>query len=62
MKKLIGFIGVWSLYFLGDLTSRLMYKKGLQWLYVPSCKLMIWSLNVQDWAKLAKPWEHVNKN
>lgn len=59
MKKIIGFITSWTLYYLGHFTSKLMNE--LPFLYSTYNWLMIKSMNIQDWAKLKSPWKNVKK-
>ena len=62
MKKALGYLGAYGCYHLGDILSRPMQWKWLHWLYIPYNRLMIWSVNIQDWAALPKPWRRVAKN
>lgn len=55
MKKVIGYIGTWTLYYLGHISSKLMYKipvfyKMYQW-------FMMKSFEVQNWSELKSPWK-----
>jgi hypothetical protein len=56
MKKFIGCIVTWILYWLGDLVSKPMYYIDLWWLYPVYNRLMIWSVDVQDWSGADGPW------
>ncbi len=51
-KKLVGFPIVWLLYYSGYLISRIP-----NFYYPVYNKLMIWSSEIQDWAKLTSPWK-----
>ena len=55
MKKIIGFTLAWSLYYLGHWTSLLMKKYDVGFSFYSWC--MVTSADIQDWAKLSKPWE-----
>ena len=57
MRKLSGYIISWSLYWLGDLVSYPMHYFDWAWLYPIYNRLMIASVDVQDWAKIDGPWE-----
>ena len=56
MRKLIGYIVSWTLYWFGHLTSYLLNFDSMWWLYPVYNRLMLWSLNAQDWAGNATPW------
>ena len=56
MRKAIGWLVSWSLYWIGDMVSRLMNFDSMWWLYPVYNKLMLWSLLVQDWAGNLTPW------
>ena len=59
MRKFIGYIVSWILYWLGDLTSKPMHYLDWYWLYPLYNLLMCWSVDVQDWAKLINgPWSY----
>lgn len=60
MKKIIGKIGSWSTYYLGDFISKFMYKKWFTWVYIPYSFLMRKSSDIQDWANLDQPWIRVD--
>lgn len=56
MKKIIAFIPVYILYYIGDRLSKfdsLGSYKAYNW-------FMQRSVQLQDWAKLNKPWEHID--
>ena len=57
IRKFIGFIPCWTCFILGDWISHLLYYDSLVWLYPTYNKLMLISSDIQDWAKLNKPWE-----
>lgn len=56
MRKLIGYIISWILFWIGDLVSKPMDRFDWAWLYPMYNRLMISSLLVQDWAKNTTPW------
>lgn len=56
MRKLIGYIVSWVLYWLGDLTSKPLHYLNWWWLYPVYNRLMIWSVDVQDWSGADGPW------
>jgi hypothetical protein len=60
MKKFIGYIVSWTLFWLGDLASKPMNYLDWAWLYPIYNCLMSLSLDVQDWSGAAGPW--VKKN
>lgn len=60
MKKTIGYIGAYSLYYIGDLACKISYKIDSYWLAMLYQWSMSKSANIQDWAKLNKPWKKVN--
>ena len=55
MKKIIGYIGAYSCYWIGDLFCRINIFNLYQ-------TFMIWSSDIQDWAKLDGPWTNVEDN
>jgi hypothetical protein len=57
MRKFIGYVVSWILYWLGDLTSKPMNYLDWYWLYPVYNRLMCWSVDVQDWSKADGPWE-----
>lgn len=61
MKKLIGYIGSWTLYWLGDFTSRPMHSFDWAWLYPTYNNLMLWSSDIQEWAGNETPWREEEK-
>ena len=60
MRKLIGYILSWTLYWLGDFVSKPMHWTYGYWLYPVYNRLMIWSTDVQDWSGCDGPWGEVN--
>jgi len=60
MKKSIGYILSWTLYWLGNLVSKPMHYIDWWWLYPVYNNLMRASLSVQDWAKIDGPWSNKN--
>jgi hypothetical protein len=57
MRKNIGYLVSWSLYWLGDLVSRIMQFDSMWWLYPVYNQLMCGSLRIQDWANIdTGPW------
>lgn len=59
MKKLVGYIISWALFYIGDVTSKVMEltEEGWTWkLYPVYNKCMSWSLCVQQWAGTKTPW------
>ena len=57
MKKVIGLIGSYAFFYLGDWTSILMKKTGCEFLYPIYKEFMNYSLNLQYWADLDRPWK-----
>lgn len=55
MKKIIAYIPTYLLYYIGDIISKSFIYK-----YLVGYKIYSWfmwaSSNIQDWAKLSKPW------
>jgi hypothetical protein len=58
MKKLIGYITAWSLFWIGHWTSLIM--GVVPALYTTYRWLMYKSMSVQDWADNKTPWSHLN--
>jgi hypothetical protein len=56
IKKLIAYLVSWTLFWMGDLVSRLIDNEDTFNLYSMSNKLMNASLSVQDWAENKTPW------
>lgn len=56
MRRTIGYIVSWILFWIGDLVSKPMDRFDWAWLYPVYNRLMISSLLVQDWAKNITPW------
>lgn len=63
LRKSIGYIAAWILYYLGDWVSKPMYKWDMfAWLYPLYNNLMYWSISVQDWADDPDgPWSSIEK-
>ena len=57
MRKIIGYVVSWSLYWSGDLISKPMHYLDWYWLYPVYNRLMCWSSDVQDWSNAIGPWE-----
>lgn len=76
MKKLIGYIGAYGCYYIGDFFCKIGYLKinKDKYLYdfLPNFmgtfifnryhSFMFYSGQIQDWAKLDKPWTNVENN
>jgi len=60
MRKLIGYILSWTLYWLGDFISKPMHYFDWGCLYPVYNRLMIWSADAQDWSECNGPWRKVN--
>jgi hypothetical protein len=58
MKKHIGYITAWSLFWIGHWTSLIM--GVVPALYTIYRWLMYKSMAVQDWANNKTPWSHIN--
>jgi len=52
MKKIIGFLPCWGCFWLGHWISLLFEVFEWGWLYSIYNGLMLWSLNINDWAGL----------
>ncbi len=55
MKKIVGWPLTWGLYYMGNFTSNYI----MNWFpraYLLYSKLMVWSLSVQEWSGLERPW------
>lgn len=57
MKTILGYIGSWVLYGLGDLVSKPMHYLDWAWLYPTYNRLMLWSCNLQEWGNGCGPWQ-----
>jgi hypothetical protein len=57
MKKFIGYVVSWILFWIGDLVSKPMHYINWWWLYPVYNQLMISSADVQDWSNANGPWE-----
>lgn len=62
MRKIVGLIGSYTFFYLGDWTSILMEKTDWDWLYPSYKQFMNWSLNLQYWADLDRPWKEPTQN
>jgi hypothetical protein len=60
MRKFIGYVVSWTLYWLGDLISKPMNYLDWYWLYPVYNRLMIYSADVQDWSGANGPWGECN--
>ena len=56
VKKFIGYVISWTFFWLGDLISRLMHISGLGWFYPAYNRLMLWSIDIQEWSECNGPW------
>lgn len=61
MKKIIGYIGSYLCFWIGAFFAKIMYKIPILFFVVLYQRFMEWSWNLQDWAKLDKPWKEVKK-
>jgi hypothetical protein len=57
MRKFIGYVVSWTLYWLGDFVSKPLHYFDWWWLYPVYNRLMICSVDVQDWSGAKGPWE-----
>lgn len=58
MKKIIGFLGTYSTYYLGCIFCFLSNKVlNYEWTYDTYSYLMMWSTQIQDWSGLSGPWK-----
>ncbi|WP_157661398.1 hypothetical protein [Burkholderia ubonensis] len=56
MKKAIGWLAAWALFWMGHVVSRSMER--FDWAVYPLyTRLMLASVGVQDWAGVTGPWE-----
>ena len=60
MRKAIGYIVSWALYWLGDWTSKPMHYLNWAWLYPVYNHLMYWSYDIQEWGGDCGPWRANN--
>lgn len=60
MKRLIGYISAWTLFWVGHWTSLVM--GVVPSLYSTYRWLMHKSMELQDWAGNETPWKHVKEN
>jgi hypothetical protein len=56
MKKIIAYPLTYLFYYLGDFTSKIMIVFNSNILFNLYQTFMRWSIDIQDWAKLNKPW------
>ena len=61
MKKIMGYILSWTLYWLGDFISKPMHYFDWACLYPVYNRLMIWSADAQDWSGCNGPWAEVKR-
>lgn len=62
MRKSIGWLLSWALYWLGDLTSKIVHTNWGYRLYPVYNCLMCRSVDVQDWSKIDNgPWGKKNQ-
>jgi len=59
MKKIIGYISAWALYWVGPWTSLVM--GAIPSLYSAYRWLMLHSMRLQDWAGNETPWRHIKQ-
>lgn len=59
MKKLIGFIGAYICYWIGDMFCKISYKFEYEFLAENYQRFMDWSEKIQNWAELERPWKEV---
>jgi len=55
MKKAIGWIVSWSLFWLGDLVSKALTERTV-WVHRPYRALMLASVGAQEWSGAKGPW------
>lgn len=58
MKKIIAYVPVWLLYYIGDLISNTLAWEYFLWVFVFYQWCMITSMELQDWAGLEDPWHY----
>lgn len=57
MRKNIGFVGSWALYWLGHWISIVMHFEWFYWVYPAYNRLMCDSVRIQNWADIDNgPW------
>lgn len=73
MKKLMGYIGAYVCYWVGDLFCKICnwkmmdeyfwdnYEKNGMWLADQYNKFMNWSSQIQDWSGIDGPWKELKK-
>lgn len=60
MKGKVAWVVSWSLYWMGDLVSRIMHITDFWFLYGPYNWFMVKSDNVQTWGQIDNgPWEAI---
>ena len=57
IKKIIGFIPTWVCYYIGHWASLVMDKFHVGYRFYNT--FMIWSIEIQDWSGLERPWKNV---
>jgi hypothetical protein len=60
MKKIIGYIGSYFCYYIGDFFSKLAYSNifHCQFTFDMYQKFMNYSIKIQEWANNQKPWKN----
>lgn len=61
MKRIVGYLASWALFWLGDITAKLMNHDPLAWLYPVYNRIMGWSVDVQDWSGVDGPWKEAKQ-
>lgn len=61
MKKIIGVVPAWGLYYIGDFTCKIMIKLEFNFLFKMYNWCMVKSGDIQDWAELEGPWSEPNE-
>ena len=58
MRKVISYIAAYTLYYIGDVFSKLAYSKWFcnNFTYNGYQNFMHWSCMAQEWGKINKPW------
>ena len=56
MRKAVGWLVTWILYWIGDAVSRPMNWFDWAWLFPAYNRLMLWSYGVKVWAGNVTPW------
>ena len=61
MRKIVGWLLSWLLFWLGDIVSKpLNWFECMWWLYPAYNRLMTWSYDVQEWGGDCGPWKKSN--